>query len=197
MELVGRNRSPYVRRVAISAAVLGIELKINDLSIRSDLAEIDRLNPVGRVPFLILKDGEQIIDSGAILDYFDEFVGPARALMPPFGPTRRRALRLTTLALGVADRAIDALNARDPESDRARRYVRLTRAAMAELDEAIDGEQWFLGDRLRQPDISASVAVTFLRDRLPSAIPLGDFPALSALTTRCERLEPFKAAPYG
>ncbi|MEM9684210.1 MAG: glutathione S-transferase family protein [Pseudomonadota bacterium] len=195
MELVGRNRSPFVRRVAISAAALGIELSFNDLSIRADRDKVDALNPIGRVPILILDDGERLIDSAAILDYFDEFVGPARALLPPHGASRRRALQLTILATGIADRAIQALNAPDPDSEHAQRHVRLVRAGMAELDAAINGQPWFLGDRLRQPDISASVAVTFIRDRLPEALPLGDFPALSALTTRCERLDPFLAAP--
>ena len=37
-----------------------------------------RINPLRRVPTLVLDGGEALIESTAILDYLDELVGPER-----------------------------------------------------------------------------------------------------------------------
>ena len=62
------------------------------------------LNPVGRIPSLVLDDGEVLIDSAAILDWLDQTVGPERALIPPTGVGRRHALKLIALATGAIDK---------------------------------------------------------------------------------------------
>jgi len=61
------------------------------------------LNPVGKVPVLVLDDGEHLIDSGAILDHLNELFGTSRALVPARGFTRRAALRLASLAMTVCE----------------------------------------------------------------------------------------------
>ena len=83
MILVGRYRSPFTRRVAISMQLLGIEYEHRPHTAWSNLAEVRAVNPVGRVPALILDSGEALFDSSAILDYIDQLAGPQRALVPP------------------------------------------------------------------------------------------------------------------
>ena len=65
-----------------------------------------RINPLGRVPSLILDDGETLIDSAAILDHLDEIAGPERALLPARGLARRHTLQLMATATGAIDKAI-------------------------------------------------------------------------------------------
>src|SRR5258705_11343896 len=89
MLLVGQYDSPFVRRVAISLHVFGIAFERNTKSVFADADEMRRINPLGRIPSLVLDDGEVIIDSAAILDYLDGLVGAERALLPPHGPARR------------------------------------------------------------------------------------------------------------
>ena len=47
-----------------------------------DFELIRQFDPLGRVPALVLADGESLIDSAAILDFLDDLVGPERALLP-------------------------------------------------------------------------------------------------------------------
>jgi Glutathione S-transferase, N-terminal domain len=54
-------------------------------SIFGDFDSIRQCNPLGRIPSLVLDSGETLIDSAAILDWLDEEVGPARALLPRAG----------------------------------------------------------------------------------------------------------------
>src|SRR5690348_2137204 len=104
MILVGQYDSPFVRRVAISLRVLGFAYEHDTRSVFADFAAMQKINPLGRIPSLILPSGEALIDSAAILDWLDEAVGPERALIPSQGKARRRALRVIALATGTQDK---------------------------------------------------------------------------------------------
>jgi glutathione S-transferase len=79
--LFGRFLSPYVRRVSISLNILGISFEHSVISAVDDEEKREAVNPVGRVPALQLENGKILIESSAILDHYDEAVGPARALV--------------------------------------------------------------------------------------------------------------------
>jgi len=85
MILIGMFDSPFVRRVAVSR----------------DFELIRQYNPLGRVPALVQADGEVLIDSSAILDFLDAAAGSERALLPPSGDERRRALQLSVRCEGL------------------------------------------------------------------------------------------------
>jgi glutathione S-transferase len=104
MILVGQYDSPFVRRVAVSLRVLGYAYEHDTRSVFADFAAMRRVNQLGRIPSLVLDDGETLIDSAAILDWLDQSVGPGRALVPAAGPERRRALRRIALATGAVDK---------------------------------------------------------------------------------------------
>ncbi len=106
MILIGRYRSPFTRRVAISLRPYGLSYEHRPITAWANLADIQAFNPVGRVPALVLDDAEVLYESSAILDYLDELDGPDRALTPASGPARREALRLVGLALGVTEKTV-------------------------------------------------------------------------------------------
>src|SRR3546814_15832526 len=107
MILVRQFDSPFVRRVAISLRVLCFTYEHDKRSVFGDFDSMRRTNPLGCIPSLVLdaqdgKEGTVLIDSAAILDWLDEKVGPERALIPPAGPARRRALQILALEIGRA-----------------------------------------------------------------------------------------------
>jgi glutathione S-transferase len=79
MILVGQYDSPNVRRVAVTLGVLGFAFERDPRSVFGDFDSMRTVNPLGRVPSLILPDGTTLIDSAAILDWLDQKVGPERA----------------------------------------------------------------------------------------------------------------------
>jgi glutathione S-transferase len=108
--LYGRYASPFVRRVAVTLRLYGIEYQHTPLMpFGPDKVELARFNPIGRVPALRLDDGEMLIDSAAILDYLDGLAGPDRSLTPASGPARRRVLALLAVALGANEKLVAAL----------------------------------------------------------------------------------------
>src|SRR5512132_4364469 len=103
MKLIGRNLSPYTRRVAVAMNILGVPHERLYLSPwqGQQAKDIRAENPLVRVPIMILDDGERLIESGAMLDYLMERAGPAKALIPPAGKDRRTCLRIMAIGTGV------------------------------------------------------------------------------------------------
>ena len=92
MLLIGMFDSPFVRRVAVSLNLLGFSFEHANWSVGKDHAQIRRYSPLGRVPTVVLEDGEVLTESAAILDHLDSVVGPERALVPANGTARRQVL---------------------------------------------------------------------------------------------------------
>ena len=195
MILVGQYDSPFVRRVAVSLKLLGLPFERNPISGFADAEEMRKINPLGRIPSLVLDDGEILIESGAILDFLDESVGPERALLPPRGEGRRRALQIMALATGAIDKAgavVYEEGVRPPDKvyrpwlERSRVQLDSGLAAL----EARTGEGWYLGGtRPMQPDVTVGCMLGYLALRLQDA--LGGHPRLERLAERLEAMPAF------
>ena len=101
MKLIGTYLSPFTRRVAVALVSRSIPYDHDRLNGYEDPVRARQLNPVGKVPVLVLDDGEHLINSAAILDYINEFVGPTRSLIPSHGADRRLGLRLAAIATTI------------------------------------------------------------------------------------------------
>jgi glutathione S-transferase len=197
MILVGQYDSPYVRRVAVSLHMLGLPFSRNPISVFGDAEAMRRINPLGRVPSLVLEDGEVIVDSGAILDHLDQLAGPERALMPPSGIERRRAQFISALATGAADKAVTLVYERVlrpadkywPAYDE--RCLTQLSASLAAL-EAECGTHWFLARGPLQPDITTACMLGYLKLRLADSLPAGRYPGLERLYGTCMAHEAFR-----
>ena len=164
--------------------------------------EMQKINPLIRVPSLILETGETLIDSSAIIDHLDEMAGPARALTPAHGPERRKVLQAVVLALGIDGEgggavlraAVPHRQAHQPRlreahavSDPARRSTKLEHDC---------GAPWFFDDRMTQADITIGCMLGYMKMRVPDVFPADKFPKLHALALHCETKEDFvKARP--
>lgn len=197
MILIGRYGSPFVRRVAISMKLLGVEFAVKALSAAQNRAEVESLNPLGRVPALVLEDGEVLVDSGAILDYLDELVGPQRALVPVSGAPRRQVLRAVALAVGSMEKTVACFVEKTvrPEDKRHPPFLeRFGQQALAGLTalEAMAGEpDWLCGKGLTQADVSAVVALDFLHVIRPDLLLDHPLPRLESLRARTSALPAF------
>ena len=74
MILIGMYDSPFVRRVAISLSLLGMTFEHRNWSVGKDAAKIREFHPQGRVPVLVLDDGETLTESSLIVDWLDRLL---------------------------------------------------------------------------------------------------------------------------
>ena len=200
MLLIGMFDSPFVRRVAVTMKLLGLGFEHANWSVGKDFERIREYNPLGRVPTLVLANGEKLFESAAILDYLDELAGPERALLPAAGPERRQALNLMAMATGAAEKGVQQVyeGVFRPEAKRHQPWLDRLRLQMGASLAAIDGSisergvaQWLVGKRMTQADITAVCAYTFLNDTLRVAADSVMFHSLATLTARCEALPAF------
>ena len=197
MILVGQFDSPFVRRVAVTLNHYHMPYTRNPISVFRDVGEMQKINPLVRVPSLILETGEVLIDSSAIIDHLDEMAGPARALTPAHGPERRKVMQAIVLALGAMEKCVALFFERlfhiDKHINRDfEKRMMLQISATLERLEHDCGAPWFFDNKMTQADIT----VGCLKIRVPDVFPADRYPKLHHLALHCETKEDFvKARP--
>ena len=189
MLLIGVNRSPFTRRVAITLNIYGVPFEQRALSGFDNRAEVRASNPLGRIPALMLDSGETLIDSNAIIDHLDEVYGHDRPLTPRDGADRRAVLKVAAMMMGACEKCLHAAyehNRRPPEKlyqpwiDDCMAQVRNVLIA---IDAMIDPKKpYLLRERHTQADVTAVVAERLARAR--GIDTGGQTPNLRALTSR-------------
>jgi glutathione S-transferase len=99
--------SPFVRKVRIAVALLGFEAEVTlERADTTDPADsLRKINPLGKIPVLIVEDGSAIYDSRVILEYLDERAGGGKIVPRALKP-RLDALRLQALSDGILDASV-------------------------------------------------------------------------------------------
>jgi len=199
MKLIGRYDSPYVRRVGVSLHLLAIPFELQPMSPFSQAGELRRIAPIGRMPALILDNGEVLIESAAILDFLDEMSGLDRALLPHRGNERRKCLRILASSTAACDKAIAINYERRRPSDKIfdewlKRCKDQLDAALAEL-ERFKAFDWPSHNRTMQIEVTAACMYGYVKRVEPNALPAGKYPNLDDLSRECERAPAFTACP--
>jgi glutathione S-transferase len=199
LTLIGYWESPFARRVGVTLKLLDIPFEHRALATATHGAELRRVNPVGRVPALILADGEVLIDSAMILDHIDELAGPERALTPPGGAERRRVNYLVALALGACEKYVAAYyeTAKRPAEKVHKPWLDHLEGQVDTALKALDAEAaaaapWFLGERLTQADVTAACTVLSIRLDFAHLAPEGRYPHLDRIVGRADALPAFR-----
>lgn len=199
MFLIGQFDSPFVRRVAIALRHYDFAFEHRPWSTFGDAEKVAVFNPLRRVPTVVLDDGEVLIESGAILDHFDEQAGPARALCPRSGPSRRRVLKVCALATGLGDKAVSLIYERVLHREVSPRWVDRCRTQIAgvldalEADRATTHTRWWLGDALTHADIAVGCVLRFTGEAHPGLFDADRWPALARHARASEALPDFQA----
>ena len=180
-----------------SSAAWGIALTLYGLPFRQEpwscFGDADRIrpiNPLTRVPTLVLKGGEALIDSHMILDHLDSLVVPAARLFPVSEPDRRRALFRAALACGIGDKAV-ALFYEQRLHDQASDIW--TARCRRQIDEG-----WRMLETLTpegatgHADIAAACVWRFVTEAHPGLVDPVPLPRLAALSARLEATEAFR-----
>ncbi|KAH7345608.1 glutathione S-transferase protein [Rhizoctonia solani] len=132
LQLFYSAQSPYVRKVVIAARLLGLNDRIERVSVKTSEVtppqDLIGTNPLGKVPALIVNSAgsrRSVFDSSIILQYLDTIAEPRDRLFPPSSdPGRIETLNFEALADGVLDAAwlIRAETIR-PEGERSLQWI--------------------------------------------------------------------------
>jgi len=200
MRLIGMLDSPYVRRTAIAAQLLGIAFEHDPLSVFSTFEQFARINPVVKAPTLVCDDGTVLMDSALIIDYLEAVAG--RSLWPADLAERTRALRMTGLAMAACEKIVQIVyerHLRPAEKQHApwlERVHKQMMAALTALDAEIARHPLAADEKsLTQAGLSAAVVWRFMQIKLETSIADAACPALAAHAARCDALPAFATTP--
>lgn len=104
MKLLLRGPSPFGRKGTFAIRYLGLSDRI-DIGVPDDEESLRLLNPLAKVPALIVEDGTALFDSRVILEYLDMLAGGGRIIPAETGP-RFDALRYAAMADGILEAAL-------------------------------------------------------------------------------------------
>lgn len=198
MKLIGMLDSPYVRRVAISLELYGIDYEHEPLSVFSTYEKFAKINPVVKAPTLVLDDSTVLLDSSLILDYFEALVPIEKKLLPQQPAARAQDLQLIGLALAACEKNVQIVyehNLRPAQKLHEPWLDRITGQLLAAYS--------ILEKRLAQPAIepltqgalTVAVAWSFSQFTLPSLVKADAFPNLRQHAARLEQHPAFKKYP--
>ena len=186
MKLYTNPATPFGRKCQVIAHELGLKLEIIK-TLPMQEPEFRRINPLGKIPVLVLEDGSTIFDSPVICEYLNHRGGgkfyPGMNIFRQ-NNGRWKAGVLQALGDGISDAAVAWVilgrEANPPEAYRARQME----AVIAGLDVA---ERMSFAKDPTIGEISVACAIGYVEFRLPDLDWKSSRPQLSAWYARmCE-----------
>ncbi len=185
MKLIGSLTSPYVRKVRIVLAEKKIDAEFLIDSPWVEGNNISQLNPLGKVPVLVLDDETTLFDSRVIVEYLDN-AAPNNRLIPQANRERIAVRRWEALADGVSDAAAAAfLEAKRPDNERSNSWIGRQRQkvalGLAEMERELGENAWCHGNSFSLADIAVACSLGYLNLRFADLNWAEQHPALAKL----------------
>ncbi len=185
MNLIGSHTSPYVRKVRIVLAEKKIEYEFLLDSPWLEGSGVPNVNPLGKIPVLILDDDTPLFDSRVIVEYIDS-VTPNNKLFPAPNRERIEVKRWEALADGICDAAAAAfLEGKRPKAQRSddwisRQREKITRS-LEFMTEELGENKYCMGTHFSLADIAVGAALGYLCFRFPDIVWQESHPNLARL----------------
>jgi glutathione S-transferase len=186
MKLIGSLTSPYVRKVRIVFFEKRVDVDLEIENVWAPDTKITNHNPLGKVPCLLLDDGEAIYDSRVIAEYVDT-LSPVGKLIPTESRERATVKTWEALADGIKDAGILArleVTLRPPEQQSpvwVDRQIGKIKAALEQMSRELGENSWCHGNQMTLADIAAGCALGYLLFRFPNIAWQAQYPNLDAL----------------
>lgn len=171
MKLITSPTTPFGRKVRIVLLEKKIPFElVNDIPWSAE-TQVGNFNPLGKVPVLVLKDGEALFDSRVIVEYL-EHVSPVGHLLPQEPDTRIHVRKIESLADGITDAAaLTFLEFKRPQAQQSRDWILRQQnkvfKGLEALSEALGEGTLFIGNKLTLADIAAGCCLGYLDLRFP------------------------------
>jgi glutathione S-transferase len=198
MKLIGSLTSPYVRKVRVVLAEKKLDYKFVLEDVWSDQSSIREANPLGKVPCLVMENGEALFDSRVIVEYVDT-LSPVGKLIPLGGRERVEVKTWEALADGLQDAAILArLEATWPGRSAAERcqpwidrQLEKVHTSLQAMNQGLADKNWCANHHCTLADIAVGCSLAYLNFRFPDIAWRDDFPNLGALLARLQQRSSF------
>lgn len=171
MKLLTSLTSPYGRKIRVVLAEKHIDYELIITQTAEPSGDLMQHNPLGKVPTLILDDGQALYDSPVIAEHLDE-ISPVGKLIPQEHRQSIRVKLKEALADGITDAAVLVVQERRRPSEHQSqewidRQMKKIEYGLAALAVDLGEQKWLLANRYSLADIAAGCMLDFLDFRLP------------------------------
>lgn len=197
MKLIGSLASPYVRKVRVVLAEKKLDYQFELENVWAPDTTIDKLNPLGKVPSLVMEDGNVMIDSRVMVEYLDTLT-PVCKLLPPNGRDRADVKCWEALADGMLDAAIIVRLERTQRppalqsEDWMARQMRKVQLGLASLSDKLGESAYCAGIHYSLADVAVGCTLGWLSFRFPEISWRDDYPNLARLYDKLSERQSFK-----
>ena len=196
MKLYTSLTSPYGRKARVMLAEKRIDFELVPTDVWDPNSELLKFNPLGKVPCLLLDDGNALYDSPVILDYLDS-VTPVGHLIPETTRPRIQVKRWEALADGIVDAAIAIVleKKRAPQlqsSDWIARQSGKIERGLKVMSQDLGETAWCTGHSFNLADIVVGCALMYLDFRFAEVNWRKDYPNLGQLTDKLAKRNSFR-----
>jgi glutathione S-transferase len=174
MKLLGSAPSPYTRKVRVVLAEKKIDCDFETVDVSPSENPVNALNPLGKVPTLVLDDGTTLFDSRVIVEFLDN-VSPFSRLIPDDNRERVAVLRWEALADGTLDAGLlIRYESMRPKKEQSKAWTgkqtgKLKRGLAAMAAELGD-RTWCRSDRYSLADIAVGCCLGWVEFRKPGGV---------------------------
>lgn len=166
MKLLYTLNSPYARKARIVAIEKHIELELQEVVLSAPDNIVKNYNPLGKIPVLILDDGDSVYDSRVIVEYLDNHA-PGTHLIPTDNSSKVWVRRWEALADGICDAAVSImLEQRKPLEKQSQASIdkqldKVTRG-LEVLNLDITKKKWCVNETFSLADIALGCMLGYL-----------------------------------
>ena len=166
MKLIGSHTSPFARKVRIVLAEKKIDYEFELDSPWTADSKVPTINPLGKIPVLLLDDGTPLFDSRVIVEYIDN-VTPNNKLFPAPNRERTEVKRWEALADGICDAAASAfLEAKRPTPEQSASWISRQRDKISRSLDFMEAElrdkAFCMGTHISMADMATGTALGYL-----------------------------------
>ena len=186
MKLIGSLTSPYVRKVRIVFLEKKVDIDLELENVWAADTKIALNNPLGKVPCLLLDDGEVLYDSRVIAEYADT-LSPVGKLIPVGSRERATVKTWEALADGIEDASIlsrleTTLRPLEQQSPAwLERQMDKINTGLSQMSKELGENTWCHSNQMTLADIAVGCALGFLLLRFPNIAWQAQYPNLDAL----------------
>ena len=183
MKLLGSAPSPYTRKVRIVLAEKKVECDFEVADVLPPENPVNAINPLGKVPTLVLDDGTALFDSRVIVEFLDG-VSPLARLIPDDNRDRVAVRRWEALADGALDAGLlmryESLRPKKEQSAAwTHKQTGKLKRSLAMIAAELGDRPWCHGERYSLADIAVGCCLGWVEFRKPAGIDWrADYPNL-------------------
>ena len=183
MKLLASPASPYTRKVRIVLTEKKIDCELEVVDVNPAENPVNRHNPLGKIPTLLLDDGTALYDSRVIVEFLDG-KSPIGRLIPDDLRDRVAVRRWEALADGVLDAGLlvryEAMRDKKEQSKAwSDKQLSRMKRGMAQMTSELAERPWCHAERYSLADIALGCCLGWLGFRKPGDVDWHrEYPAL-------------------